>query len=100
YKDGFEAADHVMEILEFDPIGLEGFEGSIVEALRKKRAPNIELLPEGGGFLLVEFGGDDPAEVQETAKKLVERLNRLAGAPSARIYNPAEARAIWHIRES
>ena len=100
YKDGFEAADHVMEILEFDPIGLEGFEGSIAEALRKKRAPNIELLPEGGGFLLVEFGADDPGEVQATAKRLVERLKSLPDAPSARIYNAAEARAIWHIRES
>ena len=68
YRDGFEAADHVMEILEFNPIGLEGFEGSIAEALRKKRAPNIELLPEGGGFLLVEFGADDQREVQGIAR--------------------------------
>src|ERR1700691_1111496 len=30
YKDAFLAADHVPEILEFHPIGLEGFEGSIV----------------------------------------------------------------------
>ncbi len=89
-----------MEILEFNPIGLEGFEGSIAEALRKKRAPNIELLPEGGGFLLVEFGADDPGEVQATAKRLVERLKSLPDAPSSRIYNAAEARAIWHIRES
>src|SRR6185295_1815376 len=36
YKDAFEAADHVPEILEFEPIGLEGFEGAIVDGLRKK----------------------------------------------------------------
>src|SRR5258707_8078884 len=28
YEDAFHAADHVPEILEFGPIGLEGFEGS------------------------------------------------------------------------
>src|SRR5207244_13270081 len=59
YEDAFHAADHVPEILEFGPIGLEGFEGSIVEGLRKKRAPNLELMPAGGGYLLVEFGADD-----------------------------------------
>src|SRR5207253_4411396 len=47
YSDAFVAADHVPEILEFEPIGLEGFEGSIVDGLRKKGAPNLELLPEG-----------------------------------------------------
>src|ERR1700716_2073630 len=31
YEDAFHAADHVPEILEFGPIGLEGFEGSLVE---------------------------------------------------------------------
>src|SRR5207302_430458 len=59
YEDAFHAADHVPEILQFEPIGLEGFEGSIVDGLRKKSAPNLELLPAGGGFLLVEFGADD-----------------------------------------
>ncbi len=52
YEDAFHAADHVPEILEFGPIGLEGFEGSIVDGLRKKGAPNLELLPSGNGFLL------------------------------------------------
>ena len=33
--------------LAFGPIGLEGFEGSIVDGLRKKGAPKLELLPEG-----------------------------------------------------
>ena len=41
--------------------GSKGFEGSIVDGLRKKGAPHLELLPEGRGILLVEFGSDDPA---------------------------------------
>ena len=58
------------EILPFRPIGLEGFEGSIVDGLQKKGAPNLELLPEGRGILLVEFGSDDPREANALAMKL------------------------------
>src|SRR5882672_11300470 len=56
YEDAFCAADHVPEILRFRPIGLEGFEGSIVDGLQRKGVPNLDLLPAGRGFLLVEFG--------------------------------------------
>ena len=44
YPDTFAAADHVMPILEHRPIGLEGFEGIMVDGLRRKGAPNLDLL--------------------------------------------------------
>ena len=47
------------EILEFAPIGLEGFEGAMVDGLRAKGAANLDLMPPGRGILLVEFGADD-----------------------------------------
>jgi FAD/FMN-containing dehydrogenase/Fe-S oxidoreductase len=100
YKDAFEAADHVTEILDLKPIGLEGMEGSIIEALKQRRAPNIELFPEGGGFLLVEFGADDAKEAQGLAQRLVERLKHVAKPPASRIYTASEAKAVWHIREA
>jgi Fe-S oxidoreductase/FAD/FMN-containing dehydrogenase len=100
YKDAFCAADHVPEILKFSPIGLEGFEGSIIEGLKRKGAPNLDLMPEGGGFLLVEFGGDDPTEVQDLAVRFVDRMRQVTDAPTARLYTKAEAGAVWQIRES
>jgi len=100
YDDAFHAADHVPEILEFGPIGLEGFEGSIVEGLRKKRAPNLELMPAGGGYLLVEFGSDDAGEAADAATQLVDRLKSASAPPSMRTYTSAEAKAVWQIRES
>src|SRR4029077_14904768 len=42
YPDVFIAAEQVPAILEFGPIGLEGFEGRIVDGLRKKGTPNLE----------------------------------------------------------
>src|SRR6266478_1143447 len=100
YEDAFHAADHVPEILEFGPIGLEGFEGSIVDGLRSKGAPNLELLPSGNGFLLAEFGADGAAEANEAATQLLHRLKSLSAPPSFRLYSAAEAKAVWHIREA
>jgi FAD/FMN-containing dehydrogenase/Fe-S oxidoreductase len=100
YKDSFHAADHVPALLEFHPIALEGFDGSMADRLRKKGAPNIDLLPVAGGYLLVEIGSDDPAESQETARRVVERISALPDAPVSRIYTKQEARAVWQIREA
>ena len=100
YPDAYQAADHVPEILEFHPIGLEGLEGGIVDGLAKKKAANLELLPEGRGLLLVEFGTDDEAESVEISRRMVERVAQLPGAPVARIYSKSEAKAVWHLREA
>jgi FAD/FMN-containing dehydrogenase/Fe-S oxidoreductase len=100
YRDAFIAADHVPEILSFQPIGFEGFEGSIVDGLRAKGAPNLELLPEGRGIVLVEFGADDPDAARTLAQQLMERLKQVPDAPNIRLYTPAEARHVWQLRES
>ena len=100
YLDAFHAADHVPQILEFGPIGLEGFEGSIVDGLRRKGAPHLDLLPPGGGFLLVEFGADGPSEASQAAQQLMDRLNNVSAPPSMRLYSANEAEAVWRIREA
>jgi FAD/FMN-containing dehydrogenase/Fe-S oxidoreductase len=101
YEDAFHAADHVPQILEFGPIGLEGFEGSIVDGLRRKGAPHLELLPAGGGFLLVEFGEDEAAESNQAASRMIDRLKNVGGdRPAVRLYSATEAKAVWQIREA
>jgi FAD/FMN-containing dehydrogenase/Fe-S oxidoreductase len=100
FEDAFIAADHVPEILKFQPIGLEGVEGSIIEGLRRKQAPHMELLPQGKGFLLVEFGADNPETCRQRAQQLVARMGQLPTPPGSRIYTPAEAKHIWQIREA
>ena len=100
YKDAFVAADHVPEILTFEPIGFEGFEGSIVDGLRRKGAAKLDLLPEGRGIVLVEFGADDPGHARSLAQQLMDRLKQAPDAPNTRLYTPAEARDVWHLRES
>ena len=84
YTDIFLAADQVPEILDLQPIGFEGFEGGIIDGLRKKGAPNLELLPQGRGFSLVEFGSNDPGDADHRARQLVEMLKQKADSPDIR----------------
>src|SRR6266487_1056584 len=100
YRDAFAAADHVPEILALEPIGLEGFEGAMIDGLRRKGAPNLELIPEGRGYLLAEFGSNDPGTSEQRARGLIERLTRLPDPPNMRLYTKTEAKAVWRIRES
>ena len=100
YADTFAAADHVPEILEFHPIGLEGFEGAMIDGLARKGAPNLDLLPSGRGFLLVEFGADDQTQVDQLADRFIDRVKRAANPPDIRLYTRSQARAVWKIRES
>jgi FAD/FMN-containing dehydrogenase/Fe-S oxidoreductase len=100
YPDVFIAAEQVPAILEFGPIGLEGFEGRIVDGLRKKGTPNLELLPDGRGILLVEFGCDEPDQAQALALQLADRFRQSSGMPDIRLYSDSEAKWVWKIRES
>jgi FAD/FMN-containing dehydrogenase/Fe-S oxidoreductase len=100
FDNAFIAADRVPEILQLQPIGLEGIEGSIVEGLRRKQTPHMDLLPDGRGFLLVEFGAEDAEECRQRAEQLVAAMRKLPKAPGARIYNAAESKFIWQIREA
>ncbi|HEX7495489.1 MAG TPA: FAD-binding oxidoreductase, partial [Candidatus Limnocylindrales bacterium] len=66
FDDVFEAADRTAEIMTSGPIGLEGFDDRLVEACRRKRLNLAAIggLPEGGGWLLVEYGGETAREAQ------------------------------------
>jgi FAD/FMN-containing dehydrogenase/Fe-S oxidoreductase len=102
FSDIFLAADHVTHILEFKPIGLEGMDGYLLDALRRKQKSldDLALLPPGDGFLIVEFGAATQAEANAKARALAAYLKTLTPEPTARIYTSAEAKRVWHIRES
>jgi FAD/FMN-containing dehydrogenase/Fe-S oxidoreductase len=102
FDDAFLAADVVPRVLEFGPIGLEGFDGLLVGyMLRKGLAVNdVKLLPEGGGFLLVEMGAWDPAEAQTKAEALAAAAQAWDEKPIARIYDHEDAEKIWRVRDS
>jgi FAD/FMN-containing dehydrogenase/Fe-S oxidoreductase len=103
YPDAYRAADQVMEILAAAPIGLEGFDAQLVSNIRKKhlQAENTLLLPEGGGWLLAEFGGQSEQEASQRAHALMERLARSPNPPTMKLLTrKEEAARIWAVREA
>lgn len=67
---------------------------------RELRTDDLPLLPQGGGWLLVEFGGDDAQQADDRARRLVDALGKTDKPPDVRCYHGAEAATLWDIRKS
>jgi len=103
YPDVFRCADRVSDIMAHKPIGLEGIDDLLVEYTRRKgiNTGGVELLPEGGGWLLAEFGAHTLREAEAQARKLMAELSRAANPPNLRLFTDTrQAKRIWEVRES
>ena len=103
YPDVYSAGDHIPEILEFKPVGLEGMDELLVTFMKKKglHAEDVTLLPEGKGWLLAEFGGDTKDESDGKAKRAMQALATVKDPPSMKLFTEEkEEKKIWEIRES
>ncbi len=103
YPDIYQCADHVPEIMEHKPIGLEGFDDLLVGYTRMKgiNSEGLALLPEGAGWLMVEFGASTAIEAESQARALMQSLGRSANPPSMRLYTDKhQAKRVWEVRES
>ena len=101
FADQFVAADAVPWVLEAEPIGLEGFDGLMVDMMHRKRLAqeDVALLPPGRGYLLVEFGGWSAEEALGKAEVFVTAAEQIAGVRSAKRFAGAEAARVWRVRE-
>src|SRR5438876_2246543 len=103
YPDVFQCADHVPDIMAHRPIGREGIDDLLVKYTRRKgiNTEGLELLPEGGGWLLAEFGGDTSREAEAQACKLMAELSRVPNPPQMRLFTDTQqTKKIWEVRES
>ncbi|MGB8580560.1 MAG: FAD-linked oxidase C-terminal domain-containing protein, partial [Candidatus Sulfotelmatobacter sp.] len=103
YPDIYQCADHVPEIMEHKPIGLEGFDDLLVGYTRTKgiNSEGLALLPEGGGWLMVEFGAETALEAESQAHGLMHALGRNAIAPAMHLYTDRQQiKRVWEVRES
>jgi FAD/FMN-containing dehydrogenase/Fe-S oxidoreductase len=102
FNDPFLAADAVPLALEHRPIGLEGFDFMLVDFMRRKGLALRELdqLPPGVGFLLVEIGAWSDEEAHAKSEALARDSQGWPSPPVAHICTPDEAKSVWHVRES
>ena len=103
YPDVFRCADHVPDVMSFGPIGLEGFDKQLVEFARIKgmHGEGLALLPDGGGWLLAEFGGDTVSDAETHARALMTSLRHSPSPPRVSLLtDKRQMRLVWDIRES
>jgi FAD/FMN-containing dehydrogenase len=103
YPDIFKAADHLESVLSAKPIGLEAIDDFLVRNLKKKnlQTKSLSLLPEGKGWLLVEFGGEIRAEAEDQARVMMSRIRWERSAPAMKLYDdPHQEHEVWLARES
>ncbi len=102
FEDAFIAADHVPAVLKFNPIGLEGFDGLLVDFMIRKNlvVEDVSLLPNGRGFLLCEFGADSLERVNAMVDAFVEAAGAFASVPGIARYTDEQASRVWKVRES
>jgi FAD/FMN-containing dehydrogenase/Fe-S oxidoreductase len=102
FPDPFLAADAVPAIIRHGPIGLEGVDSMLLDFMRRKNlaVDDMQLLPQGGAFLLTEFGAETDEEAEAKALALLAASSQFPGSPTGRVCTLEEAPRLWHIRES
>jgi FAD/FMN-containing dehydrogenase len=102
FADIFSAADRVPEVRSFRPVGLEGLDSKLADDLRRSGldAGNLRLLPEGRGWLLVEFGGDSPDEAARRARVFAHEFRNPSVVSMATFDTAEDQHKLWEIRES
>jgi FAD/FMN-containing dehydrogenase/Fe-S oxidoreductase len=103
FEDVFTAADRVPEVMSFEPVGCEGFDDRLVRDLRESglHEEYLQLLPQGGGWLLVEFGAGSHGDALDQARRFMAAIRRSAAPQSISLFDkPEDQHKLWALRES
>ena len=105
FPDIYVAADAVPEYQRFSPIAIEGLDRAIIRGLqaRKLAQAEIDLLPEGDAWVMMEFGADSIEGATAQAQRAADYFKaRPEGpVPSAWLVSDTKLqKRIWSIRET
>ena len=92
-----------MPILKHKPTALEGLDHILIDYMRKKglNVKDIALLPEGKGYLMVQFDADTKEDANKKAHALMEDLKKGKNPPDMKLYDdPEKEQLLWEVRES
>ncbi len=99
FPDVFAAGDAVADVLSYEPIACEGMDDLFIEFVKRKglHTEFVKKLPDGKGWLFVEFSADD-ADGEARAARLV-RDYRAKGCVAELKRDPAEQAQLWAVRK-
>ncbi|CAN5439482.1 FAD-binding and (Fe-S)-binding domain-containing protein [soil metagenome] len=105
FADIYLAADAVPEYQRFAPIAIEGLDRAIIRGLqaRKLAQADIDLLPAGDAWVMVEFGADDLASALAQAERASAYFAARPHGPVPScllVDDPVIQRRLWSIREN
>jgi len=104
YPDIAQAADLVPLVNSHQPLAVEGLDDMLISLEREEHLGGAALgkLPEGSGWLMIQFGGDTEQEAKERAQSLIDAA-RAEGEHArphvAYIEDPAVEDNLWSVRE-
>jgi FAD/FMN-containing dehydrogenase/Fe-S oxidoreductase len=104
YPDIGEAADVVPLVIKHEPLAVEGLDDTLISLEREEHLGGAALdkLPEGSGWLMIQFSGDSKREVEDRAHALIGELKSGDGHPRphvAYLEDPAVEDNLWSVRE-
>jgi len=103
YSDIVTAARAVPRILDWQPAALEGLDDQLVHLEHSQHVAEqaIRELPQGSGWLMVQFTGQDTDTVDERAKRFAQAMSEGDDPPSvAELDDPAHEDQLWQAREA
>jgi FAD/FMN-containing dehydrogenase/Fe-S oxidoreductase len=98
-----KAADAVPSIVKHNPIALEGVDHYLIhdEQIKGMNDDALDELPEGTGYLYVQFGGDDRDEVDAAGQRMLDDLGGSEHEPTVKFLDdPRHEDRLWQVRES
>ncbi len=98
------AADVVPQVIKHDPLAVEGLDDTLISLEREEHLAQAALdsLPEGSGWLMVQFGGDSKEEAEHKAQALIDDLGTAGDGHRphvAYLDDPAAEDRLWTVRE-
>ncbi|KPU98126.1 dimethylmenaquinone methyltransferase [Variovorax paradoxus] len=105
FPDIYVAADAVPEYQRFSPIAIEGLDRAIIRGLQARNLAQaeIDLLPEGDAWVMIEFGADSLEDATAQAQRAAAYFSERPTGPrpsSWVVSDPAMQRRMWSIREN
>jgi FAD/FMN-containing dehydrogenase/Fe-S oxidoreductase len=103
YPDIAVAGDAVPRVLRHDPWQLEGMDQVLVnlEESAQLAGDAISQLPSGGGWLMVQFAGEDQDDADRKAHALLDDLDDIEHAPHVKyLDDPAKEEQLITVREA